>query len=254
MWHRSCPSSRFALATTCTVLFFWVPSVVKTTSTPTTLQQVQIPGPDLAGREAILRIHTRRMYEAGRIATPLPDAKISHTTTSVTANDTAEGYDSLMSSLASVTDDFTGAELAGLVRAAASYALERAVGGGTAGKDADGSSDCTTEGAAECRVTVEDFGRGLADVLRSKPSIGRPIKKAGTSAALDRQAESDSASETTMPVAMRRQAEGKGTVGSGPLEGAKSVAAAAAVASARSESNIGGSLSQQVNNCDDGQP
>lgn len=99
------------------------------------------------------------MNEAGRIETSAADDTTGRGT----------GYDGLISSLAAVTDGFTGAELAGLVRAAASYALERAVIGGD-----------RASAAAKCKVTVEDFGRGLADVNGSKISVDGPVKGSRT--------------------------------------------------------------------------
>ncbi|CAN0468350.1 unnamed protein product, partial [Hapterophycus canaliculatus] len=93
--------------------------------------QVHIPGPDASGREAILRIHTRRMHRAGRIETLRPDAEKENSAQDGRdgggggGGDDDDGYEALVSSLAAATDGFTGAELAGLVRAAASYALER---------------------------------------------------------------------------------------------------------------------------------
>lgn len=203
-------------------------------------KQVQIPGPDLAGREAILRIHTRRMYEAERIDIPPPDQKSpasppAHAANANGGND--NGYDSLVSSLAAVTDGFTGAELAGLVRAAASYALERAVSGG----GGDGGS-----GARGCRVTAEDFGQGLADVSRSKSSGERP--STGTEevlAAAAAPAVVDGGREKAVGGAVG-DADGGG-VGRPRAAVAKSTAAAvAAVAAARLEDDIGGSLSPQV--------
>lgn len=205
-----------------------------------------IPGPDLAGRETILRIHTQRMHEAGRIETPPPDAATSPSTPATAADDTA-GYDALVSSLASVTDGFTGAELAGLVRAAASYALERAVGAA-----AEGSNGGNV--AAECRVTAEDFGRGLSDVLRSKPSSAErpaPRREMGTPSA--RTVDWEGVADGAAPPVEGEQGWGAGlpevaSDASGPAaHAAKSTAAAAAaVTAARLESDIEGSLSQQV--------
>ncbi|CAM9420761.1 unnamed protein product, partial [Choristocarpus tenellus] len=128
--------------------------------------QLRIGGPDRGGREDILRIHTKRMYEASRLALPTPeggegDSREGSDGSSV--RDSLSPYDELMSSLAGVTPGFTGAELAGVVRAAASYALERAVAG----------SD--VEGSGECLVDAEDFGRGLADVMRSRPDAGTGV-------------------------------------------------------------------------------
>ncbi len=73
--------------------------------------QLRVELPDLAGRRDILRIHTRRMYEAGGLS---PDAKRL-------LEDLGEkGFPAR-------TEYFTGAELAGLVRSAASFALARTV-------------------------------------------------------------------------------------------------------------------------------
>lgn len=217
---------------------------------------MHIPGPDEAGREAILRIHTQRMHEAGRIDTPPPDANKNGGGGGGDGGDGAgaDGYDSLVSSLAAVTDGFTGAELAGLVRAAASYALERAVGSA-------GESE-----AAGCRVTAEDFGRGLADVTRSKSSAGKSASGgAGDEAA---------AAAAAAAAAMEEEEEGRASTddvssvgsaaaaGGGPRESGEKEAAsprqvtpgavskpsvsAYTVEAARAEGGIGGKLSAQV--------
>lgn len=191
------------------------------------------------------------MNEAGRIQTPPPDAQTppSNADVATTATDEAAGYDSLLSSLASVTEGFTGAELAGLVRAAASYALERAVGGGS-----DNGAV-----AAECRVTAEDFGRGLADVLRSKPSSDQPkgssTVEATTAKVLEWKARVGGAESTVEEGGEEgREARldgsaddgSRGVAASAGDPGRSTRAAAAAVAATRSESDIGGSLSQKV--------
>lgn len=59
-----------------------------------------IPLPDASGREQILAIHLRRAREAGLVSEEVDDA-----------------------SLAARTDGFSGADLAGLVRSATSFAL-----------------------------------------------------------------------------------------------------------------------------------
>ena len=69
---------------------------------------IAIERPDKAGRRQILRIHTRAMRANGALSS---DA--------AAFVDDEEG-------LATMTDDFSGAELAGLVRSAASFALGRA--------------------------------------------------------------------------------------------------------------------------------
>lgn len=100
--------------------------------------------PDLAGRRDILRIHTRRMREAGGIS------KESNTFIENLEED----------GLPARTEHFTGAELAGLVRSAASFALARTVEG-------DGSiSDSASAGI----VTVDDLNRALSEV---RPALGK---------------------------------------------------------------------------------
>eukprot|EP00953_Heterococcus_sp_UTEX-ZZ885_P039405 20198-Heterococcus_DN1.PRE.1 len=56
--------------------------------------------------------------------------------------------------MAAQTEGFSGAELAGIVRAAAAYALDRA-------------SQCGFSNAAAAKVTLDDFDRGLRDVTPS---------------------------------------------------------------------------------------
>lgn len=191
------------------------------------------------------------MYEAGRIATPPADDKRVSPPPATVANksDSDEGYKSLMSSLASVTDGFTGAELAGLVRAAASYALERAVGGtGIGGGEMD-DSEGEGRGAVGCRVSAEDFGRGLADVLRSKPSAAGSTTRAAMSGVVGAASTASGAAATAADtVNGRAGSSGKTTEKADSAEApAKSTAAAAAaVAAARLENDIDGSLSPQV--------
>lgn len=204
-------------------------------------EQVQIPGPDQAGREAILRIHTQRMYQANRIDIPSspPDTKPPSTASPSSDSDgrsRQDGYDSLVAALAATTNGFTGAELAGLVRAAASYALERAVSGGV--DEGGGNSN-----ALECRVTAIDFDRGLADVTRSKLTAARPLTVTGAES-LDTQpsvlAEEGVREEGGVSVADEwaklREAKARSS----------SAAPAASVAAVRAASELGGSLSSQV--------
>lgn len=202
----------------------------------------------MEGREAILRIHTKRMHEAGRIAlVPSDDA-----------SDDVEGYDSLMSSLASVTEGFTGAELAGLVRAAASYALERTVSG-MADTAAGEEVERRREIAVECRLTAEDFGRGLADVLRVKVAEDGEGAKEGASAGDTSGSSAVAANMGVTGAATGARGGDTGSKGrsSGDVrstaggmeqgEGSKSaIAAAVAVSSVRLENQIGGGLSAKV--------
>lgn len=91
--------------------------------------QIEVGLPDEAGRKAIFDIHLSKMIASNRVV----------------------GVDS--NALAKKTKNFTGAEIAGLVRAAASSALHRNMDGMTCG---DGES---------VMVTAEDFDQALTEVI-----------------------------------------------------------------------------------------
>ncbi|KAG5189080.1 P-loop containing nucleoside triphosphate hydrolase protein [Tribonema minus] len=97
---------------------------------------IEVAPPDCRGRAEILRIHCHQMWSADRMEIP----KWSE-----------GGFTSFLTELAERTEGFSGAELAGVVRAAAAYALERAAMTGY--KD-----------AGSIKVTLQDFERGLNDV------------------------------------------------------------------------------------------
>jgi SpoVK/Ycf46/Vps4 family AAA+-type ATPase len=86
--------------------------------------QIEIPLPDAKGREDILRIHTRRMAASGRL-----DASVD---LGALARDS--------------TDSFTGAELEGAVKSAASFAVERALRAQVGGEGEDEDEDEDEEG------------------------------------------------------------------------------------------------------------
>jgi vesicle-fusing ATPase len=120
--------------------------------------------PDRAGRREILRIHTRAMRENGALA---DDARAL-----IDAEAGAEGARALPAR----TEHFSGAELAGLVRSAASFALARASlslaraddGGGDRGERGGGGGEPLASAAVAVRGA--DFERALAEVV---PSLGR---------------------------------------------------------------------------------
>lgn len=101
--------------------------------------QLRVELPDLVGRRDILRIHTRRMREAGGMIS--------------TAVEWIEDLGE--NGLAAKTEHFSGAELAGLVRSAASFALARTV-----------EVDSTEAGV----VTEEDLKKALKEV---RPALGK---------------------------------------------------------------------------------
>lgn len=100
--------------------------------------QVEISLPDEKGRQQILSIHTRKMKENGRLA---PDVDLSE--------------------LATLTKNFSGAEINGLCKSAASFAFSRHTKAGTM---AGISSD-----AADLVITQQDFMGALSEVT---PAFG----------------------------------------------------------------------------------
>jgi vesicle-fusing ATPase len=103
--------------------------------------QLRVELPDLSGRRDILRIHTRRMREAGGMSS----------TACVFVEDLNE------EGLPARTEHFTGAELAGLVRSAASFALARTV------EDDKGDEDVGV-------LTIADLELALSEV---RPALGK---------------------------------------------------------------------------------
>lgn len=105
--------------------------------------QLRVELPDLYGRRDILRIHTRQMREAGAIR---DDA------VSVLEDDGEKG-------IAARTEHYSGAELAGLVRSAASFALASSL---------EGEDDEVNEASGV--VTIDDIEKALTEV---RPALGK---------------------------------------------------------------------------------
>ena len=102
--------------------------------------QLRVELPDIKGRRDILRIHTRHMKKEGGI-----DLKAQAALEDIVTED----------GIPAKAEYFTGAELAGLVRSAASFAIARVV-------DKDFSGDTT--------VGVDDFEQALSEV---RPALGK---------------------------------------------------------------------------------
>jgi SpoVK/Ycf46/Vps4 family AAA+-type ATPase len=98
--------------------------------------QIEIPLPDAKGREEILKIHTRRMGASGHLAA---DVDLG-----VLARDN--------------TDSFTGAELEGAVKSAASFAVERALRAQLSGEGDDEDEDEDEDDDAGMTADGEDGG------------------------------------------------------------------------------------------------
>lgn len=99
---------------------------------------MEISLPDEPGRKQILKIHTTKMSENGKLASDV---------------DLAE--------LARLTRNFSGAEISGLVKSASSFALQRHIKGGTVAALSDDIN--------EMQIHMEDFLSALQEV---KPLFG----------------------------------------------------------------------------------
>ena len=114
---------------------------------------IRVPRPDAAGRAEILAIHLRRMCERGRLEGVRDEAALQRLTLG----------------LAEASDGLSGAELAGVVRAAASRALERyAVVGWRDGKGKDAV-------VVPCLVTEEDLFRAVREDRNAGVEAGEGV-------------------------------------------------------------------------------
>lgn len=102
--------------------------------------QLRVELPDLEGRRDILQIHTRKMRQQGAMSAPAIAA--------------IEDIESSETSIPLRTEHFSGAELAGLIRSAASFALARTI---------DNPAD---EGIVE----LDDLEQALLEV---RPALGK---------------------------------------------------------------------------------
>ncbi|KAG5179418.1 P-loop containing nucleoside triphosphate hydrolase protein [Tribonema minus] len=118
---------------------------------------IEVSHPDARGRADILRIHCQRMFAAGRLDIPA----------------TAEAeFTAFLQGLAERTEGFSGAELAGMARAAAAYALDSLSTLALTDPCAPLLAAARRRAALgrywdvdAARVTADDFERGLQDVM-----------------------------------------------------------------------------------------
>ncbi|ESL10994.1 vesicular-fusion ATPase-like protein [Trypanosoma rangeli SC58] len=111
---------------------------------------IEIPPPDLEGRRDMLFIHTRELREGHHLA---PDVDLEI--------------------LATRSGGFSGADVAGMVRAASSHALVRyrdALGKVSAKTSSEASND-TGDTVQQFQVSKEDFELALQDILEGKAQI-----------------------------------------------------------------------------------
>jgi len=114
--------------------------------------QLRVELPDLPGRRDILRIHTRQMRDAGGISNAAIDML----------------EDLGKDGIAARTEYFTGAELAGLVRSAGSFALARSI-------NADDSEEEGTIDVTDIELSLTEVNPALGkqdEVLQMRFSMG----------------------------------------------------------------------------------
>jgi SpoVK/Ycf46/Vps4 family AAA+-type ATPase len=135
--------------------------------------QIEVPPPKTAAqRVSILRVHTLKMYNAGRLLVrdaPPGTAAANHVEQNCSLS--LLTYDELLGLLAAECEEFTGASLAGVARAAASHALERAVM-----EFSTSPSEHSMMG--DCLVTQQDFEDAVHDVYESNSNDWQEVEEA----------------------------------------------------------------------------
>jgi len=136
--------------------------------------QIEVPPPQtVEQRIAILKVHCNSMVENGRVLikdAPVNTAAWKRLQVSDVSN--IPTYDELLDIIAVECDGMSGASLAGVARAAASRALERAVTDFAGNLAADALFSGAEEGnsISDCLVTQEDFEKAIEDVFESAKS------------------------------------------------------------------------------------
>ncbi len=128
--------------------------------------QIEVPKPrTVAQRVSILNVHMRNMYEAGRLF--VRDApKGTAAARRLESNKDVPSYEELLDTVAVECDGMSGASLAGVARAAASRALERAVCDFSSHFQ-NGESAAEGYSISDCLVTQDDINSAIDDVLES---------------------------------------------------------------------------------------
>jgi SpoVK/Ycf46/Vps4 family AAA+-type ATPase len=134
--------------------------------------QIEVPKPKtVAQRVSILKVHTSLMFKSGRLyVRDAPSGTTASKRCMKNLDNQIMSYAELLNKIAVTCDGMSGASLAGVCRAAASRALERAVFdfaghiGERNEEEADGYS------IEDCLVTEQDFDAAIEDVLESSKS------------------------------------------------------------------------------------
>jgi len=131
--------------------------------------QIEVPKPKtVAQRVSILNVHMRNMYQSGRVLVrDAPDGTAATSRIKLKGAENLPTYDELLDFIAVKCDDFSGASLAGVARAAASRALERAVCDFAGHFEEDSGEKIEGSSIADCLVTKLDFELAIEDVIES---------------------------------------------------------------------------------------
>ncbi|KAL7526492.1 hypothetical protein ACHAWF_001791 [Thalassiosira exigua] len=133
--------------------------------------QIEVPKPrTVEQRVAILKVHTERMAKNGRVLVrdaPVGTAAWKRLQTS--GDEGAPTYAELLDLIAIECDGMSGASLAGVARAAASRALERAVTDFAGHMSGEPAVNGAVAGGSmsDCLVTQDDFEKAVEDVFES---------------------------------------------------------------------------------------
>lgn len=122
--------------------------------------QIEVPPPKtVEQRISIIKVHTGSMFEAGRVlVSDAPSGTAAARRLEKEGSDGFLSYDQILNLLAVECDGMSGAMLAGIARAAASHALERAV---------CNFAEDDISSMLDCLVTQADFEKAIEDVLNS---------------------------------------------------------------------------------------
>ena len=138
--------------------------------------QINVPKPKtVAQRVAILKVHMSSMIKSGRVLVrDCPEGTPAWKRLQTVGDEGIPSFDELLDLIAVETDGMSGASLAGVSRAAASRALERAVTNfagqvtqDSLGLNGDVHNADDQNSILDCLVTFDDFEMAVEDVFES---------------------------------------------------------------------------------------
>ena len=134
---------------------------------------IEVPPPrSVAQRMSILNVHMKHMFKSGRLL--VRDAPVNSVAARLFNRSKMNlmAYNELLRYIAEQCDTMSGASLAAVARAAASRALERAVGEFTDYIDTAHDDQPKRSMISDCVVTQDDFDQAVHDVIESSRDGG----------------------------------------------------------------------------------